>query len=187
MNENNRLTTVHELFKSEPTRVQAWLDLVWSGRECVAKDFNWLLLAEHSGFLAHHLDDLEWAKVGIRVYEWLHRVSLDYFDLSSMYLRAAFIVKRGAVPGDPYLDLNLIVKWFYDTLPLSFAETQQGIPTCRETIARGNINGPEDLRVCRDLRLIKNHLNVLSFLVENSVLLPDEQLGKWLEIKTSLP
>ena len=187
MSKSHNITSVNELFTWKPSEVQIWFESVRSGRESVPETFNWLLLAEHAGSLAHRFDELEWAKVGIRVYEWLHRRNLDHFDLSSMFLRAAFILKRGNVEGDPYLDLNLILKWFYETLPMSFTEAQASIPKCKETIAKANIQGPHDLQLCRELRTIKNHLNVLSFLVESGAFVPDDELSKWLEIKYDLP
>ena len=187
MSENNKNITVEDVFTWNPSEVQMWFDSVRSGRESVPETFNWLLLAEHAGSLAHRLDDLEWAKVGILVYEWLHKSNLDYFDLSSMFLRASFISKRGSVAGDPYLDLNLILKWFYETLPMSFSEAEVGIPKCKETIAKANIKVPDDLQLCRELRTIKNHLNVLSFLVESGALVPDDDLSKWLDLKAKLP
>lgn len=186
MNEKTDIT-VNELCTWKPTDVQSWLDSVLSSKERLPQRFNWLLLAEHAAHMARWCDDLEWARVGTRVYDWLHRADLDGSDLSSMNLRVYFIKKRGGVSGDPLLDPNVILKWFYESLPLSFAEAQLGIPKCKETIATGNIKGPEDLQLCRELRLIKNKLNVMALLFESDAIRPDEELSKWLEIRTNLP
>jgi len=188
MSEKNNIRSVNELGSTwKPAEVQAWLDSVLSGREELPKDFNWLLLAEHAGQLARESDDLEWARVSTRVYDWLHRVELDGNDDSSMALRAYFINKRGSVSGDPLLDPNVILNWFYESLRMSFTEAELGIPKCKETIAKGNIKEPQDLQLCRELRQIKNKLTIINWLVEGDTLHPDKELSKWLDIKATLP
>jgi len=186
MSEKKNLRSVNELDTWKPAEVQAWLDSVLSNREELPKDFNCLLLAEYAGQLARRSDDLEWARVSTRVYDWLHRVDLDGND-SSMALRVYFINKRGSVSGDPLLDPNVILRWFYENLPISFTEAELGIPKCKETIAKGNIKGPDVLQLCRELRNIKNKLTIINWMVERDTLHPDEDLSKWLDIRVTLP
>lgn len=186
MSDKNNIPSVTELFTLEPAEVQSWLDSVLSCRERLPKDFNWRLLAENSAHLARWSDDVEWARVGIRVYDWLHSLDPHHND-SSMTLRAYFIERLGGVSNDPLLDPNVILRWFYENLPMSFVEAEQGIPKCTETIAKGNIQGPDDLQLCRELRQIKNKLNIIALLVESEAVCPDNELQKWLEIRTKIP
>lgn len=178
------ITAVDQLYGWEPSAVLSWLDSVWSDKESVPESFSWLRLADYAAHTARYDNDLDWAKVGTCIYDWLQQRDprLGY-DRSSMYLRAYFIEKRGSVNGDSLLDPNVILNWFYNSLPMSLVEAQLGIPECKKTIAKADIKGPDDLQLCRELRLIKNNLNVLWALVETGTLVPDDDLSRWLEIR----
>ena len=187
MNAQNNITSVEELFEWKPAKVQSWLDSVWARRQGLPAAFNWLLLAQHAAQLARWNDDLDWARVSTRVYDWLHRVDLDGYDESSMTLRAYFINKHGAVIGDSLLDPGVILKWFYESLSIGFSEAEVDIETCNELIAKGKIQDPGVFQRCRNLRSIKNKLSIIALLVESKSIRPDEDLSRWLDIRTKLP
>ena len=188
MSREKNITSVNDLFTWEPTEVQSWLDSAWSEQKPALDEASWLGLAEVAATMANRSNDLEWARVSIRVYEWLHGVdSRMGYDRSAMNLRASMIRKLGGVSGDPLLDLQVILDWFWNNVPMSITEARFAIPNCQKTIAEGNVKRPEDLELCRKLRRIKNDLNLLWWLMEDDILVPDEELKAWVELKPELP
>jgi hypothetical protein len=183
MSEKNNIPSVSEVATWKPAEVQAWLDSLLSSRDELLKHFNWVLLAYVTSNLARSSDDLEWARVALRIYNVFDRRD----ECGPMWLRAYLINKRGGgVSGDPVLDPNVILEWFYESLSMSFTEAELGIRKWKEMIAKFD-RKPADIQLIGELRRIKNRLSIIEFLVEGDTLHPDEELSKWLHIRASLP
>ncbi|KAF3885147.1 MULTISPECIES: hypothetical protein [Nostocales] len=194
MNESNPLDLLNQLLQKDASDVLAWLKDIWSGQLKAPKDFNWLGLAQAAGTTAsyniHNFDDsdtacaLPWAEVATLTYDLLvSKVESDKqepYMLSSMLLRAAMIERFDAIPGHPVLDLDRISHWFFDNLTMSPQEAQTKTLSCWEDI-KGSI---KDMR---ELRRIKNRLNVLLVLVDSGKILPNEELKAWIYIRDILP
>lgn len=192
MSENQNIT-IQLLLEMPPNEVQSWLKDVWSGGKQVEEKFNWLGFAEVAAFEARNSGKLEepnieWAKIAISVYDWLAAMADDTgknsFLLSSMNLRAYMINLFGTVSGHPVLDLNQIIKWLKDSFVFSVEEASD----LSKMWLQKDINWKhQNVKTIRELRLIKNRLNVIKFLVDCEKLIPDEEINKWLSLKEKLP
>ncbi|MBA2679868.1 MAG: hypothetical protein H0U76_15910 [Ktedonobacteraceae bacterium] len=177
------------LLDQDATLVHAWLHRVWEGLQDIPKDFKWEHLAAAADVLArsgrgpnyYSQPDLEWAKVAIALYQYL----IDISDLTEhptleermMYLRAYFIMNFGVIRGDPILDVNQIVKWFFQNLYLSSIEAEKRLVSFKEL---------EYTEIVK-LRYIKNRLTILQFLSSRDLLPPNQELDRWLALREKLP
>ncbi len=176
------------LIKQDVTTVETWLQNVWEGRESVPKDFYWphlvaaieVLARSGNGPRYYEQPDLAWAKVAVSIYQYLinradplTRMSLED---RMMHLKAHLMRSYGNVAGDPMLDVDQIIEWFFRNLHLSIEDIEK-------------ISSWESLTTEELLRLsyIKNRLFVLRFLVDHNLIFPDERLKKWLMIRERLP
>jgi hypothetical protein len=181
--------SVNELLQQEPEQVQLWLERVWSGREEVPPDFNWLLLAEGAAFnavarpqLQSRPPDLQWGRVAAAVYDHLAGQSAQEsarhsLQCSSMNLRAALIKSYGAVPGDPVLDADRLRRWFFANLTMSPEEAARKAASWRDC----------DLEDIRTMRRIKSRLAILEPLWERGLLERTDELDAWFALKDQLP
>src|SRR5215469_2739295 len=140
----NRSELMDWLTHLDGTTVLAWVYRVWEGLEDVPPDFNWLNLAAAADLLAksgqdpnyYSQPDLEWAKVSIAICQ--HCISTAnpreglLLEQRIMELRAYLIVRLGHVAGDPILDAQQIVEWFFRTIPLSLDEVVRNAASVRE-------------------------------------------------------
>jgi hypothetical protein len=168
--------------------VLAWLKQVWSGQLQSPENFNWHGFAEAAAFDARsNLDNsslvssLSWAEVATSVYEHLgnsaSESAAELYRNSSMLLRTAMIAKLGSVPGNPVLDIDQVVNWFFNELKISPDEANKKATNWR------NCN----IQEIRELRKIKNRLNIISVLIESDKLTPNQKLSTWLSLKSKLP
>ncbi len=179
-------TQAQELFNSlqheSPTYIEEWLKRVWAGQQPVPEPFNWLGLAQIAAADARSQKNVDWAKVSILVYEWLAahetpRSLLSGYILSAMTLRVFMIDEKGAVPGDFVLDMDQMVRWFFENLPFSFEEAERKAAVWRTL----------DIQEVRALRSIKSRLGNLALLVKSERLQPDQELSAWLSLRNKLP
>ncbi|MBN3938497.1 MAG: hypothetical protein V7L21_25845 [Nostoc sp.] len=190
------------LLQKDPEQVQTWLRMVWAEQQQVPEKFNWLGLAEVSTFRAQelaneesnksHSESLAWAKIASSVYKFLAEnnpsFSERYLD-SLMTLRAYMILKFGALPGNPVLDIQQIVTYFFDNLHISYQEALIKATDWREALAANNPEETQkkfdsELEDIRKLRLIKSRLGIIKQL---SKFLPNEELNIWISLWEKLP
>ena len=177
------------LLQQPADQAYEWVHNALTGVQNVPEGFNWLGLAEVASSRARGRggsDDspnLMWARTAIEIYEYLigktknkHSTSLSY-EQSMMLLRAFCIVKLGSVPGDPILDVNDIIQWFFQNKEMSFDKAQEKAWNWRE----------RPLEEIRNLRYIKNRLSVLKYLFRNYPLETSRELDDWLALWDKLP
>jgi hypothetical protein len=181
MGDSQTTQTLQTLLSQSPELILHWLQDVESGHQEVSSDFNWLGLAESAAFEARAKNNVTWAEVAIRVYERL-ATSVDSahkngFIASIMHLKAFLIIQLGAVHGDPILDPDEIVQWFFANLPYTFEEATQKTAHWRTL----------DVQEIKALRLIKGRLSIVTSLVKNNIVHPGLELQLWLSLQQSLP
>ena|SRR5438876_5265581 len=169
------------LKEQDASRVQAWLDSVWSGQQQAPDDPNWWQAVAYDAAQKARLgSDLTWAQVATSVYDHLatqaDNAGRNSFMLSSMMLRADMISRLGVVPGHPVLDIDNISRWFFDSLEIPYEEASRQADAWTELQV-------EDIR---KLRAIKNRLGVIKLLSDEG-LLDDTELSKWLLLRDKLP
>lgn|SRR5262249_37662328 len=186
-----------QLLKLSPDEIQIWLSAAWNGTLNVPEDFNWLGLAEVAGGYArqenmeeHLQSDMSWAEIAISVYEWLAERGASDFKfsafLSGLHVRAFMIRKWGHIAGHSVLDLNHLVKLFFDALPITFDTAKQ--KSILWTVS-DKIEGDEkaDVEDLRNLRRVKNLLGVIKPLTDSGVLISTPELNEWLSLQPQLP
>jgi len=178
-----------------PTAVRQWVDSVCSGERVSQSDFNWLGLAEVSASLSRRglepgsiigKDNIDWALASISAYKWLAEKDnrrAEASAVSSMYLRAYLISRCGARSGDPLLDPQIIVNWFWSDLRMSVEEVADKYAGWLDRINARSGKEADRIDVAEFLELsrIKQRLLVLRFLVETGVFIPDPPLKAWLD------
>jgi hypothetical protein len=185
----NRLELMDWLTHQEGTTALAWLYRAWEGLEYVPPDFSWQSLAAAADVLAksgqgpnyYSQPDLEWAKVTIAICQ--HCISTAgprerlLLEQRIMELRAYLIVRLDNVAGDPILDAQQIVEWFFRTIPLSPDEVERKAASVREL---------EDKELFL-LGYIKSTLPFLQWLSDHKLLPPNPELDRWLALRMKLP
>jgi hypothetical protein len=117
--------------------------------------FNWLGLAETAALKANTTEDILWAEVAVLIY---HRLAesrdsgRESLMVSAMMLRAKAITKFGIVPDHFLLDIDLIIRWFGDSLTMSYIEASKKATNWKNC----------QVSEIRQLRQIKNNLQVIS-------------------------
>ncbi|MFB2893186.1 hypothetical protein ACE1CI_09765 [Aerosakkonemataceae cyanobacterium BLCC-F50] len=187
MTQSKSAIQLNQILQEDADWVLDWLKTIELEPSSAPEGFNWLGLAEAASFDAldddrHHPNtSLKWAEVAIEVYDRLAKsANVDTRDSllnSSMMLRAAMIVKFGAIPDHPVLDLNSILHWFKDSLKMSYSEATTKAANWKKC----------HIEEIRELRKIKNRLQPILVLAESGkvVLLPEINL--WLSLQKKLP
>jgi len=179
------------LLKQSPEVVQDWLEQVWSGRISAGEDFFWHGLAEGASYKATRTsyvnsneDKLGWATIAVKIYAYmastLHALAPDSFENSAMMLRAFMIGKYGNIPGHPLLDVGEVERWFFQRLPMTLVEAQNKCPLPLSVYKN-------QIATVRELRAIKNRLNVIKALNEDGYLLDNRELQQWVQLQDKLP
>jgi hypothetical protein len=193
------------LLRQDPSQVHTWIHSVWEGSQKIPEGFNWPALASGSALRAKvgsgssSQPDLAWGEVAISIYTYMtceadpaQRAS---FEDEAMYLRADLILKLGTVADDPILNVDQLVHWFFQSLTVSFDEAERKTiswkefirnPSWRELLLSTSWTGVS-LEDIRELRRIKNRLSRLQRLSEQHLLPPNQELDRWLAIRTKLP
>ncbi|XXF77901.1 hypothetical protein P2318_33350 [Myxococcaceae bacterium GXIMD 01537] len=160
----------------------SWLEGRVIGEPVDGEPFNWELLAFTAAARANEERSLAWARVALGVYSALAEKASgrDSTSLMSaaMNLRASMIREFGAQKANEVLDPEHIVAWFHRIAPLSIEEATrfcaQDLPTL-------------PIETIRQLRALKNALNVVDLIARPDLLLAHPELERWLQIKPRLP
>lgn len=188
MTQSKSTIQLNQILQEDAESVLAWLKSLESGHSSPPEGFNWLGLAEAASCDAREGDrnhpnkaNIKWAEVATKVYDRLaesaNADTKDSFMNSSMMLRAAMIVKFGAVPSHPVLDLDLILRWFNDSLKMSYSEAAIKAANWKKC----------QIEEIRELRQIKNRLRVISVLADSDKLLLNPEIKSWLSLLDKLP
>ncbi len=181
--------SIQWLLKQGPQAVQDWCYRIWEGREPIPIGFDWKHLAAAIDLEAragkgpsyYKHPDIEWARVAISLYHYLMKQASPLecieIDLRIMYLKGYLIIHFGSIAGDPILDVDHIVEWFYHNLIFP-----------RDTIEE-KCSSPDQLTYEEliSLRFLKERLIILQFLLDNHHLKPNEELLQWLAMREKLP
>lgn len=165
------------------SQVTAWLDGHAVGEPVGQEDFNWDLFAFTAARRAREERSLPWAHIALRVYAVLAERSpvgsMHSFMLSAMSLRAWMINELGAREGDTVLDPEIIFGWFQRVAVVPLEEAARLVDTQDWSTL--------PIETLRELRSIKNALNVLSFLPETEGVRRHPELEGWLQLRSRLP
>ena len=128
--------------------------------------------------------NIDWANVAVRSYEYLAQIGTSSERnsalSSAMNLRAFLISKLGLSRGHPVLDPEIIIKWFN-------AESKYSLSQLREMLGKGAPWKSLPEHDVLELRRIKNRINVLRVLADNSKLAAHTDLESWLRLWNQLP
>jgi len=202
MSGGDRQDPTNELLRQGAAAARQWVDSVQMGERVSPSDFNWLGLAEVCALQARRgvepgstigNDNIDWARASVSAYQWLADKDPGYahsFTLSAMFLRAYLISRCGAKPGDPILDPQIIVDWFWQNVRMSAEEAVAKSAGWRSRLTARTSTGKKADRLevteLRELRYIRLRLNVLRLLSEAGVLVPDASLKTWLDAREKL-
>ena len=187
--------------KSTPDELNQWLDDVWSGKIDYTKDLNsWLFIAQ--SIYQNVLNDPEveddipsksWAATSISIYEYLDRSSDSLFDSSmesANYIRIKLIEHFGNLKGDYVCDVDNIYDWFFNSVTMKLNDVQQKTKKWDSIIMDLPKNSDEYIVAfenIRELRAIKNKLNVIESLYQLGYKSDKYDIEAWIQIKTDLP
>jgi hypothetical protein len=180
-------TDINELLKRHPAEIYLWLeDWIKQGKP-VSHDteINWLGLAESAAANACNqyechtvLERILWANIGVTVREHLAKGESEFLTsaASAMAIRHNLIMDFGNHPGDPLCDSNVILKWFYDTLPMTLEEAR---------IEAQNWHEHPDKRKI-EFRYAIERLELLQHLAGAGKMEMDRDLPAWLELLATI-
>lgn len=124
---------------------------------------------------------MDWLRAAVELLEYLSESEGERFgssySLASTHLRAYFILRMGAVPDEPLLNLAQIVEWFRKSVGLS-AEQALSLRANWSSLPI------EEIRRLRD---IKNILSVFYELARAGLTVSYPDIKQWLEIRDRLP
>ncbi len=179
---------LNQILTQDVDSVLNWLKNLASGKSTAPRGFNWHGLAEAAAFNAREGSpqeatklNLKWAEVSVTAYEGLAAKTnpsmADSLMFSSMMLRANMISKLGAVPGHPVLDVDVIINWFEKNLTMSQDEVSKKAQNWQQC----------QIEEIRELRKIKNYLQVISVLAKSDKVVLNPEIYSWLALREQLP
>ena len=95
-------------------------------------------------------------------------------------LRAFMIGKYGNLPEHLLLDAAVIEHWFFQRLPMTLVEAQK---KCQLPLSAYK----NQVAIVRELRAIKNRLNIIKALNKDGYLLDNQELQQWVQLQDKLP
>ena len=167
--------------------VKAWLQQIWVGNSDLPRYGNWWLgLADsiRSKVFREEPPNLEWAQIAVSIYESMNRYTPGGCEgcmLSSMMFRAKLICMLGTKQGDSILNIETIVSWFLENLPMTREEAAGKIQLPLKQLADNHM---DDLTA---LRRIKNRLAVLKTLSDRAEIQSNTEIKEWLGLRDKLP
>lgn len=193
---------LNQLFKeTTPVKLNLWLDDVWSGKIEYKQDTNsWLFII--AGIYQNVLNDPEvnnkipsklWAATSISIYEYLDKNSDSLFDSSmesANYIRIKLIEKFGNIKGDYVCDVDNIYDWFFNILTMTLKEVKQkskGWDSNIVVLSRDSEEYKHAFNNIRELRTIKNKLNVIESIYQLGYKSDEYDIEQWIQIKNDLP
>ncbi|WP_240358451.1 hypothetical protein [Myxococcus vastator] len=178
------LSLVETTLRLPLPQLRAWLDGLVVGEPVAGENFNWVVFAFTIAARAREESSLEWAQIGVFVYESLARRHADEEEfslrLSEMNLRAGMIAELGEREGDLVLDSEPLVAWVRRLTTLSLEEAARWVAM-------------EDVRTIpteklRAMRRLKHALKILAHaLPKTNVEQKHPELVPWLQFRTRLP
>ncbi|MFD4443430.1 hypothetical protein ACFWPK_27005 [Nocardia sp. NPDC058519] len=172
--------SLQDLLSCSPLEIEDWVN----GSE-VSAGFNWLGLSEISGQEAVRGDvgnALVWARIGVSARGVLADLAVDsatkwLHSMKAMRLRAEMISRfRDNLVADPLLDYRSIFDWFISRHNGQFEKIAADADMWREL----------PLERIRELRRVKEELNVLRCLLDCVPLVPAE-IRPWIGLWYRLP
>ena len=187
MTQSKLVIQLNQILQEDADSVLDWLKTIDLEPYSAPEGFNWLGLAEAASFNAleedpHHPNaNIKWAEVALKVYHRLTESAnvenRDSLLNSSMMLRAAMIVKFGAILDHPVLDFNPILHWFKDSLKMSYSEAITKAANWKKC----------QIEEIRELRKVKNNLKVISVLANSDKIVLHPEMNLWLSLQEKLP
>jgi len=144
--------------------------------------FNWHGFAEVAATKAHAattITDAEaWASISVRFYERLAEHAAT-FELSAMHVRASMISRYGESAQHPVRDMQNLVAWFRQNIPMPIADVEREATRMRALPIE---QWSEHLDLVRTLRALKNRIAVFEAFDH-----PPDELRPWLALAALLP
>lgn len=126
-------------------------------------------------------EKLEAAKAVLLIYKYLaeniDRSSRDSYEASAMMFRALMIKQLGVDFESPVLNPGKVEGWFFKRLPFSLEETANKVSKLSSL----------PIREIKQLRRIKNRLQVIKELQREGYFKDNTELSEWIRISESLP
>lgn len=176
---------ISEAINKSPEDAAAWLESLT--REEM-KNANIFAFAQATASNATKFDSLsneerkKWSCISIKAYhiysELVDASSKQSCELSEMNLRASMIVRMGAKPEEPLLKLSVIENWCISSL------NEQKVKIIEEEINEWTKLPIERIK---ELRKLKNKLNVCKYLNDNGYLNENNLVQRLLKIIKQLP
>jgi hypothetical protein len=202
MLDGNLRMEIKQLFNEKtPDKLNQWLDDVWSGKVAYTKDLNsWLFIAQsiyqnvlNDPEIENNIPSKSWAATSISIYEYLDKCSDSEFD-SSMYsannIRIKLIEHFGNIKGDYVCDVDSIYDWFFNSITMTLKEVKQksiGWGSNIVELSRDSDEYKHAFKNIRELRAIKNKLNVIQSLYQLGYKPDGYDIEPWIQIKADLP
>ncbi len=190
---SSQLIDMNDVLKRDPADVLEWVRSIPEEERKTFGNANWWLgIAEGAAFrtfLPEYAQsgrpNLDWARVAYTVYDYLARRSNDFFTSYKfmykwMLLKVRLINTLGSQPGDPLLDAQEIVEWFFDDLSMTPEEARE-----KAQAARSNLRAA-DIDQLLELRRLRGKIAIIGYLQQPAQLERYEDIQKWLELKGQL-
>ena len=176
-----------DVLQLEPAELQQWLTDVWSKHQ-EPPEFNWLGLAEATASNAtsavnegEEASGLAWARLAVLIYQRLidraDAISQESLINSLMMLRVFMINKFDSIVDDPILDAHQVVRWFYDSLPM----------TLEQAVTKSASWKQMDRKEILELRRIKSRLAIIAQLPPAIQSEFGQGLKDWFAVRKNLP
>jgi hypothetical protein len=194
MAQNDPNTLFQELIHQAPDHVLEFVRQTWPIDEPppeTLKSANWWLgIAQdaaaktffHKLHPKPHEINLTWARVAVEIYERLSKHSSHHSPAYSMMLFKARLISSEIPELDRSLaNVDEIVAWFYDNLPLTIDEAKSLLPL-KMAQTKELASEEEGRKYLLSLFNMRDRLEVLALLRERGHLQPNEELDNWINL-----
>lgn len=208
---------LHHLLAQSPQDLNNWFQSVANGSLQAPENSQWwrgliegITLRANSHLPGEfHPGDLavQWARLGVQMYEYLIEQSTDdsrrsSLELSLMWLRIHFIEHLGSIQNDSLLDAEKVISWAFRGNPYSlqkleeltnmWEEVRSQPPVVKTLFEKGEIevaNRVFQVEALREMRLIKNKIAILKVLYESTHVPQkwEKECSDWIRLWEKLP
>ena len=176
---------------------EAWREYLRPFEEGAAlKGLSMQVVFHHVAPVAKDQKNLAWAEVAVRAAEiearYCSGVERENALLWAMNLRSWFICRMGSRSDHFVLDKSVILDWVIEGLKLPMQTAKAKSAALNEKLAGSeSLSSPEERKRTaddlRELRRIKQRLNVAKVLADCGELASDPVINEWLKIRGQLP
>ena len=184
---DHQLPKTQDILRKSRTEIEDWF---YANRDELRLSTNWWVgLAYGASHNAFHEEQSEeekfnWARLAVDVYHHANNLNDGKCSAcieSAMSIHVRLINEYGTRPNDDLLDLQILVRWFQESLKLTFEQVEE--------ISQRSIQSlwENDIDMLIEARRTKVRLGLLSHLLEPYRSALGEPILSWLKIGPSLP